>query len=103
MKNFEAMERDFPAQTLLVPYERIVQKTDHELSEILKFLDAEARPAIAARYSYEVPERYGDLHANIDKKPMGEKIDQWREGLSDLELQAYGGVAGDYMKKYGYD
>jgi hypothetical protein len=104
---FDAFRKRHPQGAFEVSYERLLEDLSGVCSEIFRFLEVEPDPSVAARAreslepSYVV-DRSRHLHANVASPPRLERIDAWREELSNREIRAYETVASRALEAKGY-
>ena len=97
------LELDHP-EVRIINYEVLIQHTSRTMSEIGEFLGVEPSDGDERLRQYEVPARYGDdLHRNIGKNPLAERISAWRKSLAANEIAQFEAVAGDCLVQEGYE
>ena len=85
---------------LKIHYEDLILNTGETIDKVLKYLEIDRE---SVESSYEVPERYGELHTNIDKKPDPTRIEAWKEKITPQEILAYELIAQKQLGKEGYE
>ena len=89
---------------MIVHYEALIEDTEQTLKAIGIFLGAPpAQHRHEDKRSYVVGSRYdSNLHRNIDKPPLHERITAWRDDLSGEEIAAFESVAYRELRREGY-
>lgn len=86
------IEKRHRESTLIVHYENLVRDTDKVMDTVLQFLELEAREYKDVDVTcYDIPARYKNIHGNIGRPPLEERISAWRDSLC-------GGAIGDFEK-----
>lgn len=102
-RRLRLMEKESPSQTLIIHYEDLVENEAKILKMIGKFLDFNHRDMVKKEEGYQVPHRYADLHKNIAKPPIRERIIAWQKELTEEEIFAFESKAFPELLKEGYD
>lgn len=98
------VKKKYPNETLILSYEEMIltpQKVIKLTSEFLGLAFTE-NPNQNDR-SYSIPERYGNLHQNVGKKPIDSRINAWQKSLSSKEIYAFESVAYKELLSLGYN
>jgi hypothetical protein len=82
-------------------FEYLIKDTDKVVKEVLDFVGIPEDKEGASNY-YEVQERYGKIHENIEKNPDPVKIVDFKNKLSKEEINIFEKIAGKYLKSEGY-
>ena len=91
----------YPKDSLIIHYEKLIQNPDLTLNKVVDFLNINPIESVCFT-QYTVPERYGKLHNNIEKKPLKSRMDSWKTSLNLQEIEQYELVAGEILKQEGY-
>lgn len=102
MKLMHELYRDHAQDTLIIRYEDLVTDPDQTLNTVFDFLQIAPAQARETRM-YQIPDRYGDLHQNIEKKPMPARATAWKNSLSEAEIAAFESVAYQDLLAGGYE
>ena len=94
--------KHFGDSTITVNYESVVADPEAAVSEVIQFLGLKQRSADAGTHSYEVADRYGELHRNIHSGPLSQRATAWSEELSVDEIREFETIAGDELASCGY-
>ena len=86
----------------VVVFERLVSSTDDVLNEILEFLDVEPKIRSSASYYDKIPQNQRHLHRGLLEKTTQNKIDSWKQLLSESEISALQMIAGKQLIERGY-
>ena len=87
----------------IVRYEELILDPDLALNTLAATLGLTPRNDAAEVPRYTVPDRYGEqLHGNIEKAPLPERIDAWKQQLAPLEIRAFETVAWKTLLREGY-
>jgi hypothetical protein len=85
-----------------VHFEDLIRDTGPVVRKIADHLGLRPRAADGGK-GFCVPERYGqELHKNIDRPALTERIDSWKRELTTREILDFESVAGEEMKRAGY-
>lgn len=104
VERFQRIQERYPQQTIQIKYEELLTDTDAVLGQIAQHLGLEARlesPAPDA-LEYVVPERYQELHKNVFKPSLPERIGAWRHELTAEEIAEYEVAAQGALEACGY-
>ena len=101
LKKVERLIKKYPQSTIVVKYEDILINTKKELEKIGLFL--ETNFIEKNEFTYKIPNRYGDLHTNINKAPILGRINAWESDLSQKEIIRYEQIANVFLSKYNYE
>ena len=101
LKKVERLIKKYPQSTTVIKYEDILTNTKKELERIGLFLEANFNEK--NDFTYKVPNRYGDLHTNINKAPILSRINAWESDLSEKEIINYEKIANVFLSKYNYE
>ncbi len=86
LKNIQKKEKNL----LIIYYEDLVHFPRKTIEFISKFLNVPINQHNSIKEKkYIVPQRYGKLHENINKKPLINRISAWKNELSYTEILAY--------------
>ena len=91
----------FP-ETKIIHYERLVSETEETVRNILNFLGMDYISETQGN-EYHVSERYGNLHQNIKKESLVERISAWEHQLSRDEILRFENLAHPVLTKRGYE
>ncbi len=97
------MEEEIGDDILVIRYEDLIKDTKHYLEMLSYFMGFSGYVQKQKDLAYFVPERYGDLHRNINKSPLVSRIDDWKSKLTKNEIFLYESVAHRQLKDNGYD
>lgn len=98
--DYEQISSEYPEDTLLVKYEDLVSDQERILEDIRQFLGIEK--LVNSGTHYNIPERYGNLHENVSKKPNAGFAYKWKQQLEKDEINTFNDIAGEYLAYYGY-
>jgi len=101
LKKVDSIIEKHPQSTILVKYEDMLLNTKIELERISFFLKTDFIEK--NEFSYKIPNRYGELHTNIDKAPILSRINAWERDLSKKDIIRYEKIANTYLSKYNYE
>ncbi|WP_416898552.1 MAG: sulfotransferase family protein [Minwuia sp.] len=92
-----------------VRYEDLITDHDATMQSIRDFVRRKDLPPLTdpgeldgEAYLSKIPEDQRHLHQNLLKKPRADRIEAWREELSDIEIALTQQGAGDMLEKKGY-
>ena len=91
----------YPDNSIIIHYEKLITYPNSTLNEVANFLNLNILSSVSSYY-YEIPERYGRLHKNIEKQPLMSRIDSWKTSLSSQEIEKYEAIAGKILTLEGY-
>lgn len=100
------IEQKYSQATLIVHYEDLIKDTENTIDKIANFLQIKTTHNSSLEKnasSYEIGARYGDLHKNIEKKPIAFRINAWQNSLSAEEIYAFETVAAKCLESEGYE
>jgi hypothetical protein len=100
LKKVDRIIEKYPQSTMLVKYEDMLMNTKIELGRIGSFLETDFIEK--NEFSYNIPNRYGELHTNIDKAPILSRINAWQRDLSKKDIMRYEKIANIFLLKYNY-
>lgn len=100
IQDYEQISSEYPEDTLLVKYEDLVSDQECILEDIRQFLGIEK--LVNSGIHYNIPERYGNLHENVSKKPNARFAYKWEQQLEKDEINTFNDIAGEYLAYYGY-
>ncbi|MUL35803.1 sulfotransferase family protein [Gloeocapsopsis dulcis] len=92
----------YPKDTFTLYYEELINSPDETVRLLCIFLGVAYRGNNLDR-KYTVPRRYGNLHKNIYKEAMPDRIEVWRSSLSANEIYAFESIAYKYLILAGYE
>ena len=92
---------------LEVRYEELIRSPNMVLTRLLEFLRRDATPGVVdtmlrPHTSDYVPPYVAQLHTNVGKQPLVDRIDGWKTELSPGEIRAFERVAGRSLLEKGY-
>ncbi len=92
-----------------VRYEDLIRDYDQTLAAIRLFMMRDDLPPIAAAgeldgeaYLAKIPEDQRHLHQNLVRKPRADRIEAWREELTDAEIALTQSGAAEILAAKGY-
>ncbi len=91
-------------ETLIIRYKEMITDPGKVIKTICKFLDIFYnlnKPLVDK--AYFISSRYRNLHRNIEKGALGNRISAWRTSLSDNEIYAFESVAYNHLIREGYE
>lgn len=91
----------YPTETIDIQYEKMIEDPDSIIAELREFFDISEVKEFGDK-SYEISERYGNLHKNVKKEPLEKRITAWQETLSAEEIYAFESVAYKELLSAGY-
>ena len=97
------IKRELPDQTLIIHYEEMVKDERNILKKISAFLGLGMRANLNNDNKYEIPGRYGNIHSNIKKPPIKERISAWQKELVEEEIFAFESMAFTELLQEGYE
>ena len=98
-----ALKARYGEECHIVHYESLVADPDAAIRSVCDFLGLPYLVHSGERErAYQVPQRYGAIHDNIDKPPLSERVDAWRDGLTAKEIFGFEAVAGETLVSEGY-
>jgi hypothetical protein len=88
-----------------IKYEELLLYPQYTFKNILNYLNIEysLNQNIDKEYSIKLPESQMHLHQNINKPPDTNKINNWKNELSDYEINTYNLIAARQLKFYEYE
>jgi hypothetical protein len=99
-----------PDNTLIVRYEDIAEHPELKLNEICQFLGVGFEPEMLNFYKLRpshIDEKAGEqflkFHTSLTSPVSNSRISLWKSELSHKEVKSIEYVAGNWMKKTGYD
>ncbi len=96
----QKIKAEHPDNTMLLKYEELIQNTDEAFKKLESFIGLQPGESVM---NYQVPERYGkELHQNIDKRPIANAINKWKEKLEASEISKFETIAGQDLEQNGY-
>lgn len=98
---FREVTQKYPTETISIQYEQMIQYPEKIIALLSQFLNVSPFEQSHEK-SYIVSERYGDLHKNINKQPLQERIDAWQTTLTAKEIYAFETVAYRCLLSAGY-
>ncbi len=99
------IQKEYPEDVLIIKYENLVTMHEGEMQRACEFLEIpyhRGKASQVAAKQYDVPQRYGSSHENIDKRPLSSRIDAWKESLTESEIRKYEMVAFAALKRENY-
>ena len=90
-----------------IRYEDLISDPESELTGLLEFLRVDASQDVIEEMlrphsSTYVPRYVANLHTNVGKPPLLNRIDAWRSELEKPEIRAFERIAGDVLVEKGY-
>lgn len=98
---FREVSQKYPGETFRIQYEQLIQNPKKFIDQLKQFLNV-STVIQAKQKNYIVAERYGNLHENINKPPLTERIDAWKDSLTAQEIYQYETVAYENLSLAGY-
>ncbi|AFZ29975.1 hypothetical protein Glo7428_1413 [Gloeocapsa sp. PCC 7428] len=96
------LSNKYPKDTTTIYYEELVNCPEETVKLLCVFLGVIYQGNLEVSQKYVVPERYGNLHSNIDKEAITDRIDGWKKSLSKSEIYTFESVAYKYLISAGY-
>jgi hypothetical protein len=107
--NARRVDRVAAPDMMEVRYEDLITDYDETLTQIRDFMHREGLPVIAAAgdmdgeaYLAKIPEDQRHLHQNLAQKPRPDRIEAWRNELTDAEIALTQKGAGEVLAAKGY-
>ena len=82
----------YPTEIINIQYEKMIEDPDNVIAEIREFFDISEVKEFGDK-SYVISDRYGNLHKNVNKKPLEKRITAWQKTLLAEEIYAFESVA----------
>ena len=91
-------------RTKLIRYEDLMEFPDKTLHDAYDFIGFPQRRLLDTNTppNYIIPDRYGELHENVGKPPIQDRMTAWEEELSTEEIAIFELVAGKELMHFGY-
>ena len=89
--------------TFKIYYEHLLTNTDSVMRDVCEFIGLHYEPHPHKENKYPVPDRYKTIHQNIGKEIDPSRTNAWENGLSSREITIYELIAGDELKRHGYN
>ncbi|NEN90424.1 MAG: sulfotransferase [Okeania sp. SIO3H1] len=87
LKLIREVDQNYPGRMAIVQYEQMIQEPEATVKTLCQFLGIKSSET---NNQYSIPDRYGkDLHQNIHKEPLVDRIEAWQQDLSDREILAF--------------
>lgn len=91
-----------PERLLHVRYEDVVEKTEPTMRRIATFLGVEFAPGMLSTTGLKLPNFTRYQHQLIGVPPQSERVESWRQTLSQREIEIFESVVGDLLPLLGY-
>jgi hypothetical protein len=108
--NAARVDRVAGPDLLEVRYEDLIADYDRTMETVRAFVEDPSLAAIAPAgemdgeaYLAKIPEDQRHLHRNLVRKPRSDRIEAWREELSDVEIALTQAGAGAMLAAKGYE
>lgn len=108
--NARRVDRVTGPDLMEVRYEDLIADYDRTMDAVRRFVARDDLPALAAAgdfdgeaYLARIPEDQRHLHRNLLRKPRADRIEAWREELTDTEIALSQSGAGEMLAAKGYD
>jgi hypothetical protein len=102
-KLLRELELDYHG-VLILNYETLIKDTDATMARVGAFLDVDRTGVADKPRDYEIAERYRpELHSNVNRAPLTNRISAWRTKLSPAEIAEFEAVARDCLIDEGYE
>jgi hypothetical protein len=98
---FREVSQKYPTETISIRYEQMIQNPEDTVERLGQFLKVKQLDESDLK-TYAVPERYGKLHQNINKKPLQERIDAWQKTLTSKEIYIFEAAAYQHLLQANY-
>ena len=108
VQNFTKVKSTFDKNYLLmVEYENLIKHTTDVLTTVYEFLSGDSDKEMDSvrcktNYFSKIPDEQRILHPNINKKPILERIEAWKQEISFAEQYLYEKTAYGTLKMLGY-
>lgn len=107
--NARRVDRVAGADLLEIRYEDLIADYDATMSKVRRFIERDGLPPIAdpgeldgEAYLAKIPEDQRHLHQNLVRKPRADRIEAWREELTDIEIALTQKGAAEVLEAKGY-
>lgn len=102
-RRVDDLRERLPGDVLQIQYEDLCREREEYLRRIAEFLRVSYSPAERDKAGLAVGTKEQELHTNIDRAPMLERLLAWREELTGWRGFLVEYVIGDRLEFYGYE
>lgn len=100
-RKLREVQNKYPQETISIRYEEMIQDTEQTVDRVSQFLNVTELQELENK-TYAIPDRYGELHKNVNKKPLTNRINAWQKSLSAQEIYAFESIAHKELTLAGY-
>ena len=106
VRTFDQFCQAYPSHALEIRYEEMIQHTNRVFKTIYQFVGVRDDFDVLRQNASSdpvLPEHRKPSHPNVRRRPLTSRIDAWRHELGPQEIKRFELVAGDALKRKGYD
>lgn len=107
--NARRVDRVAGPDLLEIRYEDLIADYDATMDAVRRFVSPEGLPPLdltgdvdGEAYLAKIPEDQRHLHRNLAAKPRADRIEAWRQELTDVEIALTQAGAGEMLARKGY-
>lgn len=101
IKASEAVQLN-PSTDLLIRYEDFMRTPNETVERVCGFLEVTPYEHPLESNPYIIPERYGNLHEDALRGPQIDRLERWRNHLTEGEIEELESLLHDNLLRFGY-